>query len=186
MTQNDLRQAMLAKRKALSADVCIEHGKALLNNILKYQPALLKPNQHIGIYLAANGEISLQPLIEYCWQNKIHCYAPVIQKTIVLQFAPLLANTQLMPNQFAILEPVFKPNDLINAEQLGIVFCPLVAFDQHGHRIGMGKGYYDKTFAFRKAHKTRPLLIGCAYGFQKVEVIEAQPWDVGLDKVATE
>ena len=51
----------------------------------------------------------------------------------------------------------------------------------------MGKGYYDKTFDFRlsESHK-KPLLIGLAYEFQCVELIEQEEWDVPLDAVITE
>ena len=69
-----------------------------------------------------------------------------------------------------------------------MVFVPLVAFDLNGFRIGMGSGYYDRTFEKKLAIKDPkcPALIGLAYEFQKQECLNHQPWDVPLDMVVTE
>jgi len=70
---------------------------------------------------------------------------------------------------------------------LDIVFVPLVAFDEKCHRIGMGVGYYDRTFNFKLANqKQPPMLIGLAYEFQKVPSISPQSWDVPVDAVVSE
>ena len=76
----------------------------------------------------------------------------------------------------------------ISANFLDIVFVPLVAFDLNGFRIGMGSGYYDRTFEKKLAIKDPkyPVLIGLAYEFQKQECLNHQPWDVPLDMVVTE
>jgi len=66
------------------------------------------------------------------------------------------------------------------------VLVPLVAFDDAGNRLGMGAGYYDRSFAFRRAAPSPPLLVGVGYEFQRVPALAAQPWDVPLDAVLTE
>jgi 5-formyltetrahydrofolate cyclo-ligase len=55
-------------------------------------------------------------------------------------------------------------------------------------RLGMGGGYYDRTFAFlnRRTSWRAPRLIGIAYSFQRVTHIEPAPHDVRLDAVVTE
>ena len=63
---------------------------------------------------------------------------------------------------------------------------PLVAFDARGQRLGMGGGWYDRSFAFRRAHAAPPYLAGAAFSLQRVEAIAAEPWDVPLDAVCTE
>ena len=58
-----------------------------------------------------------------------------------------------------------------------------------GTRLGMGGGFYDRSFAFlRDPDKSgqRPRLVGLAYEFQQVEALVRQPWDVPLDAAATE
>jgi 5-formyltetrahydrofolate cyclo-ligase len=68
------------------------------------------------------------------------------------------------------------------------VLAPLVAFDRSGNRLGMGGGYYDRSFAYlrHRVHWRRPRLIGYAYGFQEVQALERAHWDVPLSGVVTE
>jgi 5-formyltetrahydrofolate cyclo-ligase len=65
---------------------------------------------------------------------------------------------------------------------------PLVAFDPSGNRLGMGGGFYDRTFSYLRNRKfwTKPLLIGIAYEFQRLDSLTPSPWDVPLQAIATE
>ena len=71
---------------------------------------------------------------------------------------------------------------------LDLVLVPLVAFDARGVRLGMGGGYYDRSFAYLnfRSRWRRPRLIGVGFDFQRAESISPQPWDVCLDGVITE
>jgi 5-formyltetrahydrofolate cyclo-ligase len=71
---------------------------------------------------------------------------------------------------------------------LDLVFVPLVAFDKEGHRLGMGGGYYDRTFAFKTKHShlKGPKLIGLAHDFQLQSQLPVMPWDIPLNAVITE
>src|SRR5690606_40461575 len=64
---------------------------------------------------------------------------------------------------------------------------PLVAFDARGNRLGMGGGFYDRTFARApRARTLRPRLVGLAHHFQQVASLPAEPWDIPLDAIATD
>ena len=69
-----------------------------------------------------------------------------------------------------------------------MVLVPLLGFDRGGHRLGFGGGYYDRSFSFLQGRVDvgKPVLVGVGYAMQEVERIDAQPWDVRLDYVATE
>src|SRR5690606_28904822 len=89
-------------------------------------------------------------------------------------------------NRFGIPEP--HGARTLGARWLDLVFTPLVAFDAHGMRLGMGAGFYDRAFAFRRWRTVwrGPRLVGLAYSFQQAARIEAAPHDVLLDAVVTE
>ncbi len=71
---------------------------------------------------------------------------------------------------------------------MDLVLIPLVGFDADGNRLGMGAGFYDRTFAFLQQNKrpTKPYLLGIAYEIQKIDQIIAETWDVRLDGIVTE
>lgn len=62
-----------------------------------------------------------------------------------------------------------------------------MAFDLSGNRLGMGKGYYDRTFEFIKHgdYWHRPILLGLAHERQKSPNLAANGWDIPLDAIAT-
>src|SRR3546814_13859404 len=72
------------------------------------------------------------------------------------------------------------------AEDMALVVAPLVAFDAQCHRLGMGAGWYDRSFAFRRDRAAPPWLVGAAFATQQVDSIAAQSWDVRMDAVSTE
>ena len=65
-----------------------------------------------------------------------------------------------------------------------IVLAPLVAFDHQGHRLGQGGGFYDRALGAAGEH--RPLVIGIAHGFQQIDAVPTEPWDIPLDAVVTD
>jgi 5-formyltetrahydrofolate cyclo-ligase len=103
-----------------------------------------------------------------------------------MRFAELDVRAQLGTNFFGILEP--DPSRRTDPRRLDLVLTPLVAFDDHGVRIGVGRGYYDRCFRFLRPRQIwhRPKLLGVAYELQHVPVIPPEPWDVPLWGAVTE
>lgn len=142
---------------------------------------------NIAIYMSVAGEVDCGTIIETAWLRKKRIFAPVLRGNR-LEFGRLKPGTKLAPNRFGILEPVYDRPSLIPRERLDIVVVPLLAFDTKLNRLGMGAGYYDRTFAFTQQQKGwhHPLLVGAAYSFQQLSNIEPMPWDVPLHVVITE
>ena len=70
---------------------------------------------------------------------------PVIPKIVDdnrLEHFLLNDQTPLKNNRWGIPEPL--SGITINPKQIEVVFVPLLVFDQQGHRVGYGKGYYDR------------------------------------------
>lgn len=88
-------------------------------------------------------------------------------------------------NRFNIPEPDMTSATLLtDPRKLDAVIMPMVAIDPSGNRIGMGGGFYDRTFAFRKTERCKPVLIAFAYDFQLINEQTPQTWDVPADTVA--
>lgn len=79
---------------------------------------------------------------------------------------------------------IFEPVDAVGAadECIDLVVVPGVAFDARGHRLGRGRGYYDR-FLGRLAR--RPYLLGICFSFQLLPEVPSEPHDVVMDEVLT-
>ncbi|MEX0618104.1 MAG: 5-formyltetrahydrofolate cyclo-ligase [Pseudohongiellaceae bacterium] len=143
--------------------------------------------RRIAFYIPADGEIDLLPLLGKALEMNKHCYLPVLSrhKPYTVSFAPYQAGDPLHENRWGIPEPVMRPREFVTPESFNLVFVPLVGFDSWGNRLGMGKAFYDRTFAFRK-WRGRPLLVGMAHECQRVDKIPTADWDVGLDVVVSD
>lgn len=147
----------------------------------------LRPSWRVALYAALPQELDTTPLIELARARGCRVYLPVIDRHTLgrkMRFVELLRRQRI--NRLGIMEP--EGARFIGARWLDVVFMPLLGFDTHGVRLGMGGGYYDRAFAFRRARTAwhTPRLIGLAYSFQQVEGIAAEPHDVLLDAVVTD
>jgi 5-formyltetrahydrofolate cyclo-ligase len=147
---------------------------------------LFQDSQAIACYLPFMSEFDTRDIIEKIWQAHKHCYLPVLTENKILHFVRFVQNTVLRKNKFGILEPK-DTNHLYSARELDVVITPLIAYDDKGHRLGTGGGYYDHTFAFLKQESLhKPVLLGLGFAAQAAEEIPFEPWDVKLDGILTE
>jgi len=146
--------------------------------------------RHVACYLACDGELNLHPLMERAWAMGKTVYLPVLGSIHRnhLQFLPYRRGDALVPNRFGIPEPVVDSRGFLSARRLDLVLMPLVGFDGHGNRLGMGGGFYDRSFAFLRGRRQwrKPRLIGVGFDLQQCSSLPRQPWDVPLDGVVTE
>ena len=176
-----LRADIRAQRRALSEDARKAATAAMLR-LLRVLPSY-RAARRIGTFLAFEGEPDLGSLITRDLAKEF--FVPLIRGNEMV-FARMTPTTPCAANSFGILEPL-EPV-LIDPRSLDVVLTPLVAFDERGVRIGVGRGYYDRCFAFLRGRDVwhRPKLVGVAYSFQRVAEIEARDWDVPLWAAVTE
>lgn len=145
--------------------------------------------KRVGIYLANEGEVNPSIIYDICQKSGKQLFLPVIHpfKQNRLHFAKIKPDSRVTNNRFGILEPCIKGATLSPPWSLDLILMPLVGFDRRGNRLGMGGGFYDRTFAFT-ANKPSPApqLIGLAYSFQELKAIKPQPWDIPVSGIVTE
>jgi 5-formyltetrahydrofolate cyclo-ligase len=180
-----LRRELKRKRLAATRDYRTRAAQAIAANL--WESRMLARKRDIAIYLAVGGEVDCTGIAAGARLRNLRIFAPVIAGKRLI-FAPLDTAAKLRPNRFSIDEPAVARKLMRLPQQLDAVIVPLLGFDNNGNRLGMGGGYYDRSFAFRKQRRAwrRPLLIGVAYSFQQVDAIQTEPWDIPLDAVITE
>jgi 5-formyltetrahydrofolate cyclo-ligase len=183
-----MRRDLRDRRRALSPADQARAAAALAARLVANR--LFRVSRRIAVYLPNDGEIDPAPLMERIWQQNKVCYLPILSrlKHDRLWFAPYTPQTPLALNRFGIPEPVTAARHWARAQELDLILMPLVAFDAHGNRLGMGGGFYDKSLAFLRTRTLwrKPHLIGLAHDFQRVNRVEAFPWDVPLQAVVTD
>ncbi|WP_455198102.1 5-formyltetrahydrofolate cyclo-ligase [Kaarinaea lacus] len=185
---SSLRQQLRAGRRALTEEERVQRSQAAVQNLAHHRVFLSA--KHIACYLPNDGELDLTFLISQAWAMGKSVYLPVlsIHHRNHLHFISYTAEDELVPNRFGIPEPVLRSRNMIDTRRLDLVLMPLVGFDSSGNRLGMGGGFYDRSFAFlRRRQKWRkPNLVGAAFDCQKVEQLSTNTWDVPLTGVMTE
>ena len=181
-----IRKQLLQQRKSLGSKQQIQASKAIAQHLINSKS--YKNAKKIALYQAVNFEADPASLQI---DSQKQFYLPVLAKDKKqgLLFAPRHDNSKYTLNQFSIPEPVCPEQELLKGEQLDLVVVPLLGFDCQGNRLGMGGGFYDRSFSFKNKKPStlsKPILIGFAYAFQEIEKIETESWDVKLDFIITE
>lgn len=183
--QSKIRQHIQGLRQALTTEQQDTYSQQICEQVLSSQ--LLSKAKHIAIYLPVKGEADPTPLLKQLTEKQF--YLPVLSsvKQSHLAFAKYDENTPMKLNRFRIPEPDLPDNELLaDTTKLDCIIMPLVGIDPTGNRIGMGGGFYDRTFAFRKTSQSSPLLIGFCYDFQITAPQTPQNWDVPADAIVTQ
>lgn len=178
-----LRQRLRAERKALPAPARMSAAEAIVS-LAKSLRVFDQPGYVAG-YWAMHGELPLHALQMRLPASQIWCL-PVLLDDGCLAFAPWRAGDPLIANRYGIPEPEVETSSLLAPRDMTVVLAPLLGFGRDGTRLGMGGGYYDRSFAFRQKAAAPPALVGIAYSFQEIGTLAADPWDVPLDAVLTE
>ena len=108
---------------------------------------------------------------------------PVIPKIVDdnrLEHFLLNDQTLLKNNCWGIPEPL--SGITINPKQIEVVFVPLLVFDQHGHRVGYGKGYYDR---FLDQCSESTLKVGLTFFDPITKIEDIETHDISLDFALT-
>ena len=181
----NLRLELRKRRSALSG-AAREKAAQRIARRLVLDPRYRR-SRCIAAYLAVNGEIDCNRLIHAAFRQGKQIFLPCIQPDGHMRFLRWTPATRMQRNRFGILEPRDPARAYFPPQALDMVLMPLVGFDLRGNRLGMGGGYYDRTFSWLR-HQARPRalrLIGLAHDFQRLRRLGRASWDVPLDGVVT-
>ncbi|WP_019601291.1 5-formyltetrahydrofolate cyclo-ligase [Teredinibacter turnerae] len=174
-----LRSQLRKARRALTSSQQQQAAVAICSQILHQHT--FRSAKNIAVYIANDGEISPHLVARTARKLGKQVYLPVVQRDR-LRFRIAPAGAKMWRNRFQIPEPLPKYAD-VPGDCLDLVLMPLVGFDKWGNRLGMGGGFYDRTFA---CNHLRPKLVGLAHHLQEVDSLLVDNWDIPLDAVATD
>lgn len=177
-----IRKTIRAHRRALSPWRQQKNAHALVRPLFSWARSvgLFQKNNRVAIYLAADGEINLLPIINRLKKYGCRLYQPRWQqssKPSRLTFHQIQAKHTAHKKISRSLT-----GKIISVKKIHTVLVPLVAFDRCGNRLGRGGGYYDYTFAHKSA-QTR--LLGIAHDCQQSEQLAQEKHDIAMHTIIT-
>ena len=183
MTKAELRQLYLQKRRDLSTAAIVQASKQISDRFFK--DVDLDAVTHLSTFIRIQkfNEIDTSAIYYRLWKDRpwIKTYAPKTNvETGDLDNLTLFPDTPFTENQWGVREPT--SGDAIDPASLDMIIVPLLCTDASGHRVGYGKGIYDRFLA-----KCRPscLKIGLNYFAPTESSIDAAGHDVRLDACVT-
>ena len=172
-----LRKFLINRRSELGPSIDFQSN--ILNNI---KPVIEEiENEYIGTYISFRDELDTKKLNQYLLERELNLALPAIDfQTKEINFFMYHKNTELIENQFSILEPKNKDKVIFPK----IILIPLLGYSKSGFRLGYGGGYYDKYLSKNGIGDVKK--IGIAFSFQEVEEIPVEDHDERLDWILTE
>lgn len=178
MPKRSIREKILAARRHCSAETCLQLSLQVQIRFLDGET--YRQAGRIGLYSPVLNEVQTELVARRCLADgKLLAYPRVAGER--LQFVAVDDLAVLAPGAFGIPEP--QGGGEVPLGSLDLLIVPGVAFDLSGHRLGYGKGYYDRALAGACG---RPLPIGFAYEFQLVANLPVAGHDVRLGQLVTE
>ena len=177
-TKKELRSKYLHLRKSLALEEVEQMSLAIATKALEL-PIWEAEYFHLFMPIEANNEVdttALMPLL--MGRDKSVVLPKVVGDT--LKHYLLQDSTLLAINDWGIPEPVSGIE--VQPTQLEVVFVPLLAFDQRGHRVGYGKGMYD---GFLGLCAPEVIKIGLSFFEAESDFEEVFPTDIPLDYCLT-
>jgi 5-formyltetrahydrofolate cyclo-ligase len=183
MGKTELRRRLLNRRRRIPQGEARRAAAAA--SLGAWRLRAMARARRIAVYFPVSHELDCRPLMEQAWARGRELYLPVLHGKR-LRFRRYEPGTRLLPNRFGIPEPDCQTE--LGPTAIDVAITPLVGFDRAGNRLGMGGGFYDRTFHFlhHRYRWRRPRLVGFAFEVQRVKSVDCQDWDVPLDAVVTE
>jgi len=180
MTKKELRKTYKAHRKDLSENQIEDLSLAISNQILKL-PIWDNSFYHIFLAIEEQKEVNTDYVLNILsGKDKNILISKSDFETGNMTHFLLTDSTLIKKNDYNIPEPIDGIE--ISNDKIEVVFVPLLAFDSKGHRVGYGKGFYDRFLANCKPETVK---IGLSFFDPEDEINDILESDVRLDYCVT-
>lgn len=175
--RKQLRAELIARRLAANPEERARWNKAISSHLLRAFPNL--GHGVVAFCWPHQNEFDARFLMHELRNRGALTALPVVAapKTPLI-FREWHPGVKIAKGVYDIPYPVDSPEVIPNT-----VLVPMNGFDEQGHRLGYGGGYFDRTLASLKKH---PCVIGVTYELARVPTIQPQSYDISMDYIVTE
>lgn len=153
MQKAELRKLYREKRIALSDFDWQQRCIAIQERVLAFFATRFEQDSHLTVHtflpIRRLREVDTYPIIVQLCQHYHNLRVLISQSHPDGSLSHVIwsDNLVLTENQWGIPEPLGENLSFIANSEIDVVLVPLLVFDKKGHRVGYGKGYYDRFLA---------------------------------------
>lgn len=174
--KKQIRKQIVQKKAQYSLPELKQLSEVLLEKLEQYPD--FQHAQYVLLYHSLNDEVQTHEFVEK-WKINKQIILPVVTGD-TLELRCYTGKQYLQTGAYGIEEPTGKL--FTEYDKINLAVIPGVSFDKEGHRLGRGKGYYDRLLPQLKA----AYKIGICFSFQLSEQIPNEEHDVKMDCVFTD
>lgn len=170
--KKELRKLIAQKKAEYSIDVLNLLSTEILSRLEELP--VFREAHTILLYHSLKDEVNTHNFIKK-WAYKKKILLPVVVGES-LELRVYSSSEDLKKGSYGIYEPTGER--FYDYKAIDVAIIPGVAFDRNMHRLGRGKGYYDRLLPHISAFK-----IGICFPFQIIESIPSEQLDINMDMI---
>ena len=178
MPKRSIRTQFLAERRERPLESCINASVEIQQRFLRSE--LFHRADCLSLYSAIHNEVLTETVFVQALETGKTLVYPRV-KDDALEFVEVQNLSELAAGAFGVSEP--QGTQLVSVEDLDLVVVPGVAFDRSGHRLGYGRGFYDRALS---ACRKDSVKVGFAYDSQLLDELPSAKHDQRLSVLMTE
>jgi 5-formyltetrahydrofolate cyclo-ligase len=175
LNKSEWRTFLQTKRRALS----LERQREASSLVVRHLIPELAPFKAILSFASFGSEIETASLNLFL-ANSNRLLLPRIKGEELEIFFVTDPNQELIPNQWGIFEPNPSLCKKATLAEIELVLVPAVGFDEEGHRLGYGRGFYDRLLS----QIPHAYTIGIGFKEQLSPQLPVEKHDIPLAKVS--
>lgn len=177
------KQKLRKKFLALRSKITSQDRKKASRKILKYLLSLqsMRSSNIVGLYASAGSEVETRSFIRELNRLKYQVCLPKVSANNSLKFYQVQSLKDCSPGKFKIWEPK-ESCPFVGIKNIDVMLVPGIVFDLQGHRLGYGKGYYDRLL--KKIPEA--CRVGLSYQRNIVDELPSEEHDCPVDYLISE
>lgn len=194
MDKQELRKEIRNRKRQFSQDQLGELSLSAISKLRKH-PKVMAAHTLL-LYYSLPDEVNTHEWIDELVAEGKRVLLPVVVNDKDMVIREYTGKHDLAEGSFHIMEPIGKLFPVEKYPEIEVAIIPGMSFDAGGHRLGRGKGYYDRFLTKlrgmeenhcerKEADGTEVYKIGICFGFQKLQEIPFESHDILMDEVTT-
>ena len=181
MDKKELRRYIREQKRHFTPQQLGEMSLSIMSSLLSHSQ--IQKADSVLMYHSLLDEVDTRSALDQLLAMGKKVLLPKVVSETEMTIHEYTGQDSLQPSEpYGILEPTTPELSIVNCQLSIVIVVPGMAFDKHGHRLGRGKGYYDR-FLSRIPNIYK---IGVCFPFQLIDNVPSEPTDILVDEVLSD